>query len=168
MNIHPLFVHFPIGILVLYTAFEILRFGFITKRPAYFEMKAMLVIIGTITAYLTSFTGEMAEELLSTTDPAKMPLVEVHSRYAGATVVIFSLLAGAYIIALCKQNHRFAFITRISFIQKPARLILKIAPLLATLGLLTITITGALGAALVYGPQVEPVVTFIYTLLSGQ
>jgi len=164
MNIHPLLVHFPIGILVLYTAFEILRFSFIVKRPAYFEIKAILIILGTISAYLTFSTGEIAEELIQVTDPTKMPLVEIHSMYAGATVVIFSILAGTYLVEWCRRNNFLSFITKIGIIQKLTRFILRFSPLLAILGLITITITGGLGAAIVYGPDVDPFVNFIYKI----
>lgn len=82
MNIHPLFVHFPIGILVLYTAFEFARLKFITKQQFYIPLKSILAILGTA----------------------------------------------------------------------------------AALGLVAITITGGLGASIVYGPDVDPVVHFIYSL----
>jgi len=37
-------------------------------------------------------------------------------------------------------------------------------PLLALLGLVLIIITGGLGAAIVYGPNVDPFVNFIYSI----
>jgi len=167
MNIHPLFVHFPIGILVLYTALEIFRFSFITNRHSYFEIKTILIIIGTITAYLSASTGDMAEELIKITDPAKIPLVEIHSLYAGLTITIFSLLASAYLIEWCKRNNILEIITKIKVLYQMVTIILKLSPLLAFIGLVTITITGAFGAAIVYGQNVDPVVNFIYRMFSG-
>jgi len=118
MNIHPLFVHFPIGILVLYTAFEIFRFSFIINRHSYFEIKTILVIIGTITAYLSASTGDMAEKVIKITDPTKMPLVEIHSLYAGLTITVFSLLASAYLIEWCKRNNILEIITKIKVLYQ--------------------------------------------------
>lgn len=37
-------------------------------------------------------------------------------------------------------------------------------PFLALIGLIAITMTGALGGAIVYGPNVDPVVKFVYSL----
>lgn len=164
MNIHPLFVHLPIGILLLYIAFEILRFKFITSRPSYFEVKTILVIAGTLSAFVTSGTGDMAEDAVRQTNPEKLPLVEVHSTFAAATTIIFSMLAAAYLVEWCIRNQKLAFITRISVLRKLSRVVLKLSPYIAALGLIAITITGGLGASIVYGPDADPLVTIIYAL----
>ena len=163
MNIHPLFVHFPIGILVLYTAFEILRFKIITKRPWYFEIKAVLSIIGTLAAYATASTGELAEDILRISSPDKMALVEIHSMYAVVTITIFSILAGSYLFEWLKKAGQVKIITKILFLNKLSYFIQKYSPLIAIVGLVSITITGGLGASIVYGPDVDPFVTFIYS-----
>jgi len=167
MNIHPLFVHFPIGILVLYTAFELLRFKIITKRPWYFEIKAVLSIVGTLAAYATAFTGDMAEDILSTTAPDKMALVEIHSMYAAATITIFSILAGSYLFEWLKKAGQLKIVTKILFLDKLSYFIQKYAPFIAIVGLISITITGGLGASIVYGPNADPFVTFIYGMFTN-
>ena len=50
-------------------------------------------------------------------------------------------------------------------VQKIAETLYKnFVPLLALLGLIAITITGGLGGAIVYGKDVDPIVSFIYKL----
>ncbi len=166
MNIHPLFVHFPIGILVVYSAFEIVRFQIVTKRVTYFEIKAMLVTLGTLCAFLATATGDMAEDIMKKTDPSKLPLIEAHSMYAGAVLGIFSLLTFGYVIEWCTRNSVLGCVTRYAFLQKCSRTILKYSILLSVLGLIAISITGGLGSAIVYGQDADPFVTIIYRLFS--
>ena len=167
MNIHPLFVHFPIGILVLYTAFEIFRFKIVERQSWYFEIKAILSIIGTFAAYLTASTGELAEDIMAISSPDKMPLVDIHSMYANATITVFSILAGSYIFEWLKISEKLSKITAIVFLQKLSYFIQKYSPAIAVVGLILITITGALGASIVYGPDVDPIVKFIYNIFTN-
>jgi uncharacterized membrane protein len=167
MNIHPLFVHFPIGILVLYTAFEIFRFNIIKKQSWYFEIKAILSIIGTLAAYLTASTGELAEDIIKVSSPEKTALVEVHSMYAVATITVFSILAGSYLFEWLKKAKVLEFITKIVFLKKLSYFIQKYSPAIAIVGLVLITITGGLGASIVYGPNVDPFVMFIYNMFTN-
>ncbi len=168
MNIHPLFVHLPIGILALYSAFEILRFRFLVNRSSYFEVKTILVIAGALSTFLASATGDMAEDVMRKTDPSKLPLVEIHSMFAGAVVGIFSALAVAYFFEWCSRNAVFGFMTRVAILQRISKLILKLSLPLALLGLIFMTITGGLGGAIVYGSDADPFIKVIYTLFSAQ
>jgi len=167
MNIHPLFVHFPIGILVLYTAFEIFRFNIIKRQSWYFEIKAILSIIGTLAAYLTASTGELAEDIIKISSPDKAGLIEVHSMYAVATITVFSILAGSYLFEWFKKASLLELITKIVFLRKLSFFIQKYSPIIAIVGLVLITITGGLGASIVYGSEVDPFVTFIYNALTN-
>lgn len=162
MNIHPLFVHFPIGILSLYVGFECLRFKFITKRAAYFEIKTVLSVIGVTSAYLAAGTGDMAEELKQITAPEQLPLIETHAMYAIATVTTFSILAGSYLYESVCKVQKLRAIKKIPLLATLSKYIQKFAPVLAVVGLVLITITGGLGASIVYGPDVDPFVRFIY------
>lgn len=172
MNIHPLFVHFPIGILTLYVLFEIVRIHMLTKQPFYFEFKAILVITGAIAMFLASITGDIAEQLVEAggnpiVAKSLLPLVETHATAAAVLVGIFSVLAGSYLFECFKRRNIFIKITQISFLEKISTYIQKIALPLACIGALSIFVTGALGASLVYGPDLDPMVHLIYTIFGA-
>jgi len=170
MNIHPLFVHFPIGILTLYTLFELLRIKFVTKQPYYFQLKAVLVIFGTLAAFAAASTGDMAEELAeagknTVVSAADMPVIDTHAMFAMATVWIFAVLAGSYLFEFLRRQKVLKILTNLTWLQKTSHLIQRASMLLAIAGMITMTITGALGASLVYGPEIDPAVGFIYNLI---
>lgn len=167
LNIHPIFTHFPVALFTLYSVFELLRFKKITDQPYWFYIKASFVIIGTLTSYLTYITGDMLEEEFTG------PLVEMHSWFAIITLIIFTILSIAYLVSWIEKTTwgpmigatPFRKVWNVlkqirTFIMHPAVLIV-----LAFLGLIAITVTGALGGALAYGPDVDPAVSFIYHLL---
>jgi hypothetical protein len=91
-------------------------------------------------------------------------LIELHSTFATATVIVFSILAIAYLLRLLPllvslpQSVQ-AVSTKIQSIVLNA----YIAPLLALLGIIAITITGALGGAIAHGPDTDPIVQMIYS-----
>lgn len=203
MNIHPIFVHFPIALLTIYAllevfipikiaAFKALKWenfwGYkLLVNPIWQAIKAFLVIVGTLIGLVTLETGDMAEELVRSTasDPRAFgmsqigQLIEMHSTFASLSVGIFAVLAVGYIAYFIeKKSASIASATAPTsseaihkFMQKfggVVTLIRKIAlnpwvaAILALVGLVAITITGALGGAIVYGPDVDPVVKMIY------
>ncbi|MCA9367330.1 hypothetical protein KC887_03670 [Candidatus Kaiserbacteria bacterium] len=164
MNIHPLFVHFPIALLVMYSLLEIFRLHVITRQPQYFGIKAFLLLTGSVMAVLTAMTGDMAEEIVTKTQPALKDVIETHAMFAGMTVAIFGILAAAYLLEILHNRHICTRLVSNKLVRKLVRLVLRLSPLLAILGLVMITITGGLGASIVYGPDVDPFVTFIYGL----
>jgi hypothetical protein len=90
----------------------------------------------------------------------------VHEDFAIATLVIFGLLAVAYAAAwACRDWTAMPekwknFLVYHRFITEP-----PVATLLALLGLAAVTVTGAMGGSLVYGPDVDPFVKILYGLL---
>lgn len=172
MNIHPIFVHFPIALLVLYSIFECARFRWATDKAYVFYVKAILVISGTLGGFLGLFTGDLAEESYRHKIEFK-PLIEVHSTWAAAAVVVYCIISTAYLLAWFEQsiwfqNHKsHHFIISIwPTISGIIKFILKpwVVVLLAIIGLIAVSITGALGGAIVYGPDIDPIVNFTYHL----
>jgi len=174
MNIHPLFVHFPIALLVVYSIMELIHTQRLNHSDTYASIKGFLVIVGTLAAYVTLSTGELAEGLLLANRPELAKLVETHSAFAGASTAIFSILAISYVIKFFMDS---------TYAQAPvlasgplsrvwgamlwySRAIREnvLGQMLALAGIICITITGALGAAIVYGPDADPIVSFIYGL----
>ncbi len=164
-NIHPMIVHFPIALLTMYSIIEIAHLPWLTT-PFWFRLKAFFLITGSSIAIITLQTGELIEKKF----PGK--LTEVHSNWANFTAYFYALFALAYLIALVSETNLWEkrlpnnALTRAA--KKLASLLTKkwyLAIPAALIGLTSITITGALGGAIVYGPNIDPVVTFIYNLL---
>ena len=74
MNIHPLFVHFPIALLCIYSLLELIRFKKVLSRGYLFYTKAILVILGTVGAVAALFTGSIAEDIYQGPLPQGIPL----------------------------------------------------------------------------------------------
>lgn len=169
LNIHPIFVHFPIALLTVYAAFEIIRFPFITRQQWYVPVKAILLFTGVLGGFAATETGEWAEEIFRGTPT--MELVRLHSTFAGATMWVYGILAFIYLIEWMRRGNVTSRLP--SGMQKIWSVLLRIetalfkTPILilgSLAGLVLITITGALGGAITYGPEVDPVVSFIYGL----
>jgi uncharacterized membrane protein len=172
MNIHPLFVHFPIAFLVVYGIMELIHTERLNHSGLYAAIKGFLVILGTLSAYITLGTGESASHLLLRGSPDFRPLVEMHAGFAGATTAIFSLLAAAYIIKFALDSkHANASVLSTGWLASMWRALCVASrairetifgQFLALAGIICITITGGLGAAIVYGPDTDPIVHFVY------
>lgn len=174
MNIHPLFVHFPIGLLVVYSVLEIGAYLWPTLRRQtwLFSVKTFLLFVGVLAAFVALITGGIAEDLIETSPRAF--ILAVHSPIAGITTLLYLILASAYLVRIFDRNgwwSRFFAMNKVfswSWNMKKhfAHLILDMwaLPVLALLALVGMTVTGALGAAIVYGPNADPFVTFIYNL----
>lgn len=173
MNIHPLFVHFPIGLLAVYSLFELSAYAFpVVRRQAWaFPVKAFLLFAGVLAAFAALVTGGMAEELVEGLVPNDF-ILEVHEPFAAATTLVYLVLAAAYLTRICDQrgwsDHIFGanhFLLRVLSLRRHlTHLVLDtwLLPLLALIALVGMTVTGALGAAIVYGPDADPLVSFIY------
>lgn len=177
MNIHPAFVHFPIALLTLYAIFEVVGFGRLRRYAAWFYIKLTLVVSGFLFALLTLQTGELAEQNISRTSSIRA-IVNQHSQWANITVFIFGILAAIYLIIWVKdypecdrvykklRDHRFT-----SKIWKVLALVASriyhspLVWILALMGAVAITITGALGGSIVYGPHADPIVELVYKVL---
>ena len=130
MNIHPIFVHFPIAFLTAYALAEIVWYKKITIQEWWWNLKATLLTLGTLGGFLALQTGEMAEELRGHSN-----IIEIHSTYAAITMWIFSIILFAYIVRFIElywsksvrsgwQTTVFATAQRISFFIKKIKLYL--------------------------------------------
>lgn len=174
MNIHPLFVHFPIGMLVVYSALEIGAYLVpqLRRQAWVFPVKAFLLFAGVLSAIVALATGGIAEDLIAANPRAF--ILELHAPFAVATTLVYLILAASYTVRIFDQNGwsdrivgSHSFLVRILNIKRYlSRLVLDtwVLPFLALLGLILLTITGGLGAAIVYGPNIDPAVSFVYHL----
>ncbi|MEO8065594.1 MAG: DUF2231 domain-containing protein [Candidatus Doudnabacteria bacterium] len=170
MNIHPIFVHFPIALLSTYAVLELIRFKIVKNQLYWFYVKSVLVILGTLGGLASLLTGDIAKELV--TDNSYLPLINTHEFWAKTSVVIFSILASGYAVAWIRKYDR-AFIKNISMFSGVWQVILRIQVLitdtrlvvvLALAGIAALFITGALGGSIVYGHEGDPVTNWIYRL----
>lgn len=169
MDIHPIFVHFPIALLTIYAIAELIRFRKLINTIYWFYVKAILVIVGTLSAFLALNTGEGAEDSVSR---SLRPLVEMHSSFASVSTWIFGIIAIIYLISWINKsefNQRIQASSIGNQLNKVVVIVNRILNssfiiLLALIGLVLITITGGLGGAIVYGPDIDPIVNFIYHL----
>ena len=164
-NIHPIFVHFPIALLFIYSIIKILPFKKWLPKVTWDYLGFILLLIGVLGAFVASSTGEIAEELVKT----NKQLVEMHSTFAGISTYIYVLLLlGEILILLIPKIFGKINLPKTSelvlFIQKV--LTHKIVVIvLAFLGLVAITITGLLGGTIVYGATADPFAPIVLKLL---
>lgn len=166
MNVHPIFTHFPVALMTLYAIMEMIRFKRILALPYWFYVKATFCILGTTISYATYLTGDMLENLY------EGELIQRHSQSAIVTIVFFTLLSLAHLTrwlelsGLLKEPRmrlaRFALLAYTGFVFKTPVIVLC-----ALFGLAAITVTGALGGALAYGYEADPVVNIIYRIFVG-
>ena len=63
-NIHPIFVHFPIALLFIYSIIKIIPFKKWFPKVTWDYLGFILLIIGVLGAFVASSTGEIADELI--------------------------------------------------------------------------------------------------------
>lgn len=165
MDFHPIIVHFPIALLTVYAVLELIRRW--TNDSYWKPLRAVLVITGTIGAFLALQTGDIAEESFRSS-PLK-PVLELHSLLANITTMTYGILAGAYGIDLLSHRNLWQ---RLRFIPKKATVLLeKVATfvlsspttyILVIIAFTTLSLVGALGGILVYGPDMDPITKVVY------
>jgi len=124
------------------------------------------LLFGAVGAVIAFGTGEIAEKLLE--DKSLEELIEMHSAFAAISTFIFSILAFSYSVRWLSLYHKIfeGWLRPLSFLELIANIIAIrwITLIGALVGLAAITITGGLGAAIVYGPEADPLVAIIYSL----
>jgi uncharacterized membrane protein len=165
INIHPLLVHFPIAFFVLYAILEFVSFIDKFKKQTYwFYLKATLVILGCFAALVAGIAGKLVESRFAD----RRELVHLHSTINELASAVFVLIAFAYFISwLRKVNINFpkiGILWKLSLFWEKIVLQTPLVYLLAVTGLILITIGGALGGAIAFGPNFDPFTNFIYSL----
>lgn len=156
MDLHPMIVHFPVALLTVYALLEIARLPMFRRSVWWFPVKTVFLLLGWLGSVAAVTTG------LTTSEAARITgewpkLIAVHKNFGIATLVVFGVIALAYVFAAQKKDNAFSkFILRAPVVIP-----------LALLGLAFVTITGALGGAMAYGADVDPVVSIMYKLFVG-
>jgi len=169
-NIHPLLVHFPIAFLGFYAVLEILRLKIFMRQAWWFYVKAILVIAGAASGLPTIAAGLYIKSKLQGGNLD--PLILLHETFAFCTIALASLVALGYIAGWLNRDlvprsqsafwqgkfWRFVTAAERCLIGGPQ------AAVFALLILAGISITGALGGTIVYGPDFDPFAHFVYHL----
>lgn len=167
---HPLIVHFPIACLVLYTWVEVVTFLWPRSKTSLLTTKYFLLGIGVIGSFGALYSGEIAME---SSGMQASRLVQAHESFAQRSHLLYMIISLWYIAQwiiqkkICitywpkqAQSHLSWFIRLVD--SKINHIIIA---LLAIAGFLLISITGALGAAITHGPDVDMIVRWVYDLV---
>ncbi len=166
MNYHPLFVHFPIAFWTMYCLAEFIRAKKVTGLSYWFYIKGVMVTIGTIMAIPTFLSGKIIAGLFPES------LVEVHFRFVLLTIIVFSLITLSYLITWVEKD----FYSKVKSIDCWLKISVlntnifrpRMKIIMAAIGFLLITITGALGGIIAFGPDTDPLTQLIYVLFFGK
>lgn len=166
MNLHPILVHFPVALLTIYALLELASVIKPIRERAYvFYVKATVLILGTLAALPTYLTGFIQLGPPQPDSEARRVIL-THYHFATATLIIFGFLALCYAAAwLTREWTAMPEIWKRRLAWPRAVTESLLAPALAVIGLVCVTVTGALGGAMVYGSDVDPAVNFLYRLL---
>jgi hypothetical protein len=106
---------------------------------------------------------------LADTELMLMPVLELHSLLANVTTIVFAILAGAYVIDLLSTKNVWERLKLVPqrariFLERVAHIILRtpLTYILVIIALTTLSLVGALGGILVYGPDMDPVTKIVY------
>lgn len=159
INVHPLFVHFPVSLLTIYALLELVPIKKITRQSYWFYVKAVFIILGALSTIPTILAGEVIAGQFQ----GVHAIVDLHSTLAITTSVLFGFLATLYILVWAKpflQKQHMEILIQISqffftpYTTKPG----------AIVGLILIILVGTLGGIIAYGPDLDPFTKFVYTL----
>ncbi len=163
LNIHPIIVHFPVALLTLYALIELIPFAVVRKNKSVQVIKLFLLFIGEMGAVAAGLTGSLASHGSKTNPDIRYPnVIHTHSAFAQLTFIVFGLITLLYISQLLNQYYKKVSVPELIVTLSTYYWVL--APL-ALIGITTLTITGALGGVVVYGPDLDPFTHFVYQLL---
>ena len=164
-NIHPIFVHFPIALLMVYSIIKILPLQRFFPAVAWKHIERVLLFLGVLGAFVSLWTGEIAEHLTS----PNHDLVEAHSMFATIATWTYALLLIGEISSMILpwinlKLKSTQILKTITFIKD--LLNHKILPTTLTIiGLIAISLTGLLGGVMVYGTSADPVAGIVLNIL---
>lgn len=174
MNIHPLIVHFPVALLVVYTFLEVLSVHPACNGARVRFTRGLLAVFGALAALVALPTGEVAEHMIEASQGQQLaPLVETHAMWATVAAWIFIVLGAAYLVQFAKEEWGWPKATWPQWMQKISLLKQRVATCLlrtyirvplAIVGFVALSVAGALGAAIVHGPDADFMVSFVYGL----
>lgn len=168
MNIHPLIVHFPIALWMIYCAIVLVQVVWWQQNDKLNIIKQFAIITWFISAIVAAMSGDAAQQLY----PNARAIIHAHEFWAWSSQNLFAVIALITIYTLQPRTNRF---TRDSKVRSICSKLLShkwIMWWIWLIGIWCITITWALGWAISRGiGQWDPVsdwavATFAWTTSS--
>ena len=167
-NLHPIFVHFPIALLVLYSVIKILPLKKWIPSINWKDIERILLLCGVLGAFAALLTGDQARAVFQP-DAAT---VHMHENFADLSVWLYcSLLLGEFLeIVNPKILPKISNKTIKNILDYVRQLLTNnvLSTIIAVLALLSVTVTGLLGGVMVYGTSADPAAAFVVKMLGLQ
>jgi uncharacterized membrane protein len=164
-NLHPLVVHFPIALLVVYAGIKIVPVQKWFPSVSWNHIERALLFIGVLGAFAGLLTGETAEHLFQ----PNRELVEMHAFFATLSTWVFGTLLVGEILSMAHSyiNATLHAVKIKWFIFGLESLLTDrvFSVVLACVGLIAISVTGLLGGVMVYGLSADPLAETVVNLL---
>lgn len=165
-NIHPILVHFPIALLLLYSVIKILPLQKWLPKVDWKDIERVLLVVGVLGAFVSLATGETAEHLVR----SNRQLVEMHAAFASLATWLYSaLLLGEVSVILNMRlgmsSQKWGSLLRITHFLEKILCNKVFSSIIAFVALIAITLTGLLGGVMVYGVSADPVAPAVLSLL---
>ncbi len=165
---HPIFVHFPIGLLTVYAILELVPIKRLWTDPRWIFAKRLLLFFGTAGLIVSVMSGEGRVDSAGSTNVA----LRYHEQFAEITQSIFVTLALTQVILILNQSitslvKKNAWVDAVWKILEKIALFLSSRPVLvvgSAVGLVCLLITGALGGGMVYGADADQFVSIVYKM----
>ena len=135
-NIHPLLVHFPIGLLAAAVAIDVAGWMLRCNRGLR-HVATFLYVVGTLMAVATYFSGRMAAQSVWMPGMAQA-VVKEHWDWAFRTVWFFGVTTAARLVVLRPRR------------RDPRRMVIAVFALAGLVGVVLLAETGDRGGRLVY------------------
>jgi uncharacterized membrane protein len=157
-NIHPIFVHFPIALLCVYSLLKIVPLYKWFPSIAWKQTERVLLLLGVMGGFASLYTGEIAEHLVR----PEHNLVEMHSVFATVSVWVYSALLIGEIVSVIAMKR-----TLPKSIVGLGKFLTNrwVSGILALIGLITISVAGLLGGVMVYGTSADPFAEVVLKIL---
>ncbi|MBY0376675.1 hypothetical protein K2P96_01750 [Patescibacteria group bacterium] len=162
-NIHPIFVHFPIALLFLYSIVAILPLVKWLPKISWKDIKFFLLVIGFLGALTALYTGDIAKDLVH----PNHALVEAHSAFGFYSTCLYGLLLLGE-LAHFLNGLNLSMDSSLRKFSMPIEKFLYdniFTKFLCLLGFIGITLTGMLGGIIAYGLSADPLAPLVLHLL---
>lgn len=177
---HPIIVHIPVAFFTVYALLEIVTAFFVRlNTKTIFYIKCFLVFAGMIGVSGALATGEVASYL--NRDSVPQSILHAHEAWAEFTAGFFWIPIIIYVAIILNYERSYfeakivswfgqqKFITTIFNVSKKLSSFFEtkrwLLALIAMVGLIAVTVTGALGGAIVYSPNADPFIETVISLL---